>query len=140
MNARIAALMLAATSLAAAAIFWKPAPVAAQSAPDPASPAFFTQKVEPILSTNCYRCHSGMNHRGGYSMVGRENMLKGGHDGAAIVPGHADQSMLIRLIEHAGHPADPKPMPPNGKLSDADIATITAWVQAGAPMPPTTAP
>jgi cytochrome c551/c552 len=27
------------------------------------------------------------------------------------------------------------PMPPKAKLSDADIATVTAWVKAGAIMP-----
>jgi hypothetical protein len=30
------------------------------------------------------------------------------------------------------------PMPPKGKLSEADIATITRWIQAGAVMPPDT--
>jgi hypothetical protein len=30
------------------------------------------------------------------------------------------------------------PMPPKGKLSEADIATITRWIQAGAAMPPDT--
>jgi cytochrome c len=29
----------------------------------------------------------------------------------------------------------PMPPPPREKISDADIATVTAWVKAGAPMP-----
>jgi mono/diheme cytochrome c family protein len=131
------ALALGAASLAAAAVLWHPAPVAAQAAPDPASVAFYTQKVKPILDTNCYRCHAGMNHRGGLMMDTRAALLKGGRDGVVLVPGHADQSLLIKLIRHEGPADDPMPMPPNGtKISDADIAIVTQWVNAGAIMPP----
>jgi cytochrome c len=94
------ALALAATSLAAAAAFWRPAPVAAQAGPDPSTVAFYTQKVQPILQTNCYRCHAGINHRGGLSMDTHASILKGGHDGIVVVPGHADQSLLVKLIRH----------------------------------------
>jgi hypothetical protein len=63
-------------------------------------------------------------------------MLKGGHDGAVIVPGDAANSLLVRLIRHEGPADDPMPMPPKGnKLSDADIAIVTRWIQAGAVMP-----
>ena len=133
-----AALSLAAASLAAAALLWQPHPVAAQAGPAPNSAAFYTQRVQPILQANCYSCHGGMNHRGGLSIVTRAGLLKGGHDGTVIVPGNAGQSLLIKLIRHEGPANDPMPMPPapHNKLSDADIATITQWVQAGAVMPP----
>jgi len=130
------ALALAASLLAAAAVLWRPAPAAAQAGPDPASAAFYTQRVLPILQTNCYRCHAGMNHRGGLSMETRASLLKGGQDGTVVVPGHADQSLLVKLIRHEGPANDPMPMPPKSKLSDAEIATITQWIQAGAVMPP----
>jgi mono/diheme cytochrome c family protein len=138
LNRTTAALSLAAASLAAAALLWQPHPVAAQADPTPDSAAFYTQRVQPVLQTNCYGCHGGMNHRGGLSMVTRASLLKGGHDGAVIVPGNAGQSLLIKLIRHEGPANDPMPMPPkpHDKLSDADIATITQWVQAGAVMPP----
>jgi len=51
------------------------------------------------------------------------------------VPGHPEQSLLIKLIRHEGPANDPMPMPPKSKLSDADIATITEWVRNGAVMP-----
>ncbi len=131
------ALALAAASLAAAAVLWRATPLAAQSAPDPASVAFYTQKVRPILQTNCYRCHAGMNHRGGLVIDTHAGLLKGGRDGVVVVPGHADQSLLIKLIRHEGPADDPMPMPPKGdKISDADIAIVTQWVNAGAIMPP----
>ena len=104
-----------------------------------ASPEFYTTRVQPILQANCYRCHAGLNHRGGLSMSTQASLMHGGKDGVVIVPGHPEQSLLIKLIRHDGPPNDPMPMPPKGKLSDADIAVITAWVQAGAPMPAATA-
>jgi mono/diheme cytochrome c family protein len=133
---RATAIALAAASLTAAAIFWKPAPVAAQSSPAPNSPAFYTQKVQPILENNCYRCHGGMNHRGGLHLDSKAGIYKGGHDGTVINPGHPETSLLIALIRHEGPANDPMPMPPKSKISDSDIATVTAWIQAGAVMPP----
>jgi cytochrome c len=109
--------------------------VAAQADPA-ASPEFYTHNVKPIFVANCYRCHGDMNHRGGLSIATRAGMLKGGHDGAVIVPGDPANSLLIKLIRHEGPADDPMPMPPKGdKISDADISTVTAWVKAGAIMP-----
>jgi cytochrome c len=108
-----------------------------QAAPqdEAATPAFYTTKVQPIFQANCYRCHGGMNHRGGLNIQTRAGMLKGGHDGPVLIPGDTN-SLLVRLIRHEGPPKDPMPMPPKQpKLSDADIATVERWVKAGAIMP-----
>jgi mono/diheme cytochrome c family protein len=136
LNLKTAALSLAVMSLAAAAILWQPHSVAAQAAPAPNTVEFYTQRVLPILDENCYGCHGGTPIRGGLNMTTRASFLKGGRDGVVIVPGDAGQSLLIKLIRHEG---SGRPMPPGGdqtKLSDADIATITQWIQAGAVMPP----
>jgi len=135
-----ASLVLAASAFALtgaftiAALTHTPA-VAAQSDPAPNTEAYYTQKVQPILRDNCYRCHGAPNHRGGLSLNNMAGMLKGGHDGTVLVPGHPENSLLIKLIRHEGPADDPMPMPPRGKLSDADIAVVTAWVKAGAIMP-----
>jgi mono/diheme cytochrome c family protein len=100
-----------------------------------AAPQYYSDHVQPVLTANCFRCHAGMNHRGGLRLDSPEAILKGGKDGAVIVPGHPEQSLLIQLIRHEGPADDPKPMPPRSKLSDGDIAAVTAWVQAGARMP-----
>jgi cytochrome c len=103
---------------------------------DASKPEYFTTKVKPILDENCGKCHEGLNHRGGLSMDTRESLLKGGHDGAVIVPGDPSKSLMVKLIRHEGPADDPMPMPPNKpKISDEDIATITAWIKAGAVMP-----
>jgi cytochrome c len=102
-----------------------------------ATPAFYTEKVKPILVTNCYQCHGGTSHKGGLSLATRSGMLKGGRDGSVLTPGDPANSMMVKLIRHEGPADDPMPMPPapRSKISDADIATITAWVKAGAVMP-----
>lgn len=110
---------------------------AAGNDPAPATPEFYTQKVQPVLQANCYRCHGGMSRRGGLQLDSAAGMAKGGRDGVVIVPGQPEQSLLIKLIRHEGPANDPMPMPPRGKLSDADIALITEWVRAGAAMPKT---
>jgi mono/diheme cytochrome c family protein len=132
------ALSLGALSLAAAALLWQPRSVAAQTQPAPDSVAFYTQRVQPIFESHCYGCHGGLHHRGHLSIATRAGLLRGGMDGAVVVPGNAAQSLLVRLIRHQGPANDPMPMPPppRDKLSDEDIATIMQWIQAGMAMPP----
>jgi cytochrome c len=108
------------------------------SAQDDASkPAYYTETVRPILQTNCGKCHMDANHKGSLSLQSKESTLKGGRDGAVIVPGDPANSLLVKLIRHEGPADDPMPMPPHAaKISDADIAVIEQWVKAGALMPP----
>lgn len=104
---------------------------------DPAQPAYYTEKVQPILEANCFRCHGGVNHRGGLNLSTKEDMLKGSHHGPALVPGHPEQSWMVKLARHEGPVDDPMNMPPapKPKLSDGDIAIIETWIRAGAAMP-----
>jgi mono/diheme cytochrome c family protein len=131
------ALVASATALAGVAILWQPHSVSAQAEPAPNTVAFYTQRVQPIFQANCYSCHGGMNHRGGLNIATKAGMLKGGHDGSVLDMKNPEQSMLIKLIRHEGPVDDPMPMPPKPrkKISDADIATVTEWVKAGAVMP-----
>jgi mono/diheme cytochrome c family protein len=108
--------------------------VAAQA--DASKPAFYTEKVRPLMVTNCGKCHFDMNKKGGLSLQTKASTMKGGRSGVAIVPGDPANSLLVKLIRHEGPPEDPKPMPSKApKMSDADIATIEQWVKAGAVMP-----
>ena len=113
-----------------------PVSAAQNGGPNPASPEFYKTKVQPILQANCYRCHGGMNRRGGLNLQTRAGMLKGGHNGSILVPGDPANSLIVRLIRHEGPRNDPMPMPPKKpKMSDPDIATVEQWVKAGAIMP-----
>lgn len=115
-------------------VSWNLAPVGAQE--DASRPEYYTTKVKPIFDANCMRCHSAEKHKGGLNMESTASMVKGGRDGSVLTPGDPDKSLLVRLMRHEGPANDPMPMPPNKpKVSDADIAVVTAWVKAGAIMP-----
>lgn len=137
-----ACLQVAASLAASAAIAWGITSAivplrAVQAQDDPSKPAYFNDKVKPVLQANCYRCHGGANHRGAYNMNTRELLLKGGHHGGAVVPGKPEDSLLLKLVRHEGPADDPMNMPPapKAKIDDADIAILTQWIKAGALTP-----
>jgi len=99
----------------------------------PGGNEFFENKIRPILVSSCYPCHSSQatKLKGGLSVEYRESLLKGGDNGAAIVPGNPDASLLIKAVRYG----DPDlQMPPRGKkLSEEQIADLVTWVKMGAP-------
>ena len=111
----------------------------AASVPQPsaAQTEFFENKIRPILSKHCYKCHSADSTKvkGGLLLDTREGLLKGGDTGPAVVPGDAEKSLLIKAVRYTDTDLQ---MPPKGeKLSDAQIADLVAWVKMGAPDPRT---
>jgi cytochrome c553 len=95
---------------------------------------FFEKKVRPVLVQHCYKCHSTQSKklRGGLRLDSREALLAGGDNGPSLVPGKPDQSRLIEAVSYKNVELQ---MPPRGKLPDAALADLTAWVQRGAPWP-----
>ena len=90
---------------------------------------FFEQKVRPILSEKCYKCHSieSGKSKGGLTLDTRAATLKGGEGGPAVTPGDLANSLLITAVSYKDK--DLK-MPPdkdnNKKLSDPEIADVDA--------------
>src|SRR5436190_830044 len=91
---------------------------------------FFESQVRPILQTNCVPCHGGEKPSGGLSLLSREATLKGGISGPGLIPAKPATSLLVKAINHDG-----RKMPPQGKLPQAQIETLTNWVAMGAPWP-----
>jgi Protein of unknown function (DUF1549)/Protein of unknown function (DUF1553)/Planctomycete cytochrome C len=93
---------------------------------------FFESRIRPILVRECYGCHSdaGGNVRGGLRLDTRERTLIGGNDGAAIVPGDPESSLLFLAITHEGYE-----MPPEKKLPDDVAEDFRQWILMGAPDP-----
>jgi len=98
----------------------------------PAQPAadFFETKIRPLFAEKCYTCHTE-TRMGGLQLDSREHFLKGGKSGPIAVPGDPDASLLIKALRYDGKPK----MPPTGKLSADQIATVETWVKAGAVWP-----
>jgi mono/diheme cytochrome c family protein len=107
-------------------------PSPAVQAQSPAAGAeFFESKIRPLLSDNCFKCHSAAKQKGGLRLESRAAMLEGGDRGPAIVPGQPAKSLLLQAVAQAG---DLK-MPPSKRLSRQQIADLTHWIQLGAPWP-----
>jgi hypothetical protein len=103
----------------------------------PKSAEYYDSKVRPILSSNCYACHTN-SKLGGLRVDSREALLKGGGRGPAIVPGQADKSLLIKAVRQTDENLK---MPMGGnKLADPDIQILMAWINAGAAWPVATPP
>ena len=97
----------------------------------------FNQDVQPILASNCFSCHGPdpETRKGGLRLDLEESAFRKrpGHPDA-IVPGHPDQSELIKRIE-SHDPHHLMPQSPQGEakpMAPADIAVLKEWVKEGA--------
>jgi mono/diheme cytochrome c family protein len=101
-----------------------------------------------VFSTNCMSCHGAGKtldmstaELAFAQLVGVEAKYKacaGEGEGnprpkVRVVPGAPESSLLIEKIE--GHPSCGKQMPTAMLMKAEDIATVRAWVSAGAPSP-----
>jgi mono/diheme cytochrome c family protein len=102
--------------------------------PTPQETDFFEKRIRPLLADHCYKCHStGADKvKGGLLLDSRASLLKGGDTGPGFVPGTPEKSLLIEAV---GWKNDDLQMPPKKKLSEQQIADLTAWVKMGAPWP-----
>jgi hypothetical protein len=98
----------------------------------PAALQFFETKVRPLLAEHCYKCHADKKQRGSLRVDSRAALLQGGDQGPALVPGEPDKSLIVKAIRHDDKELK---MPPSQKLAREHIATLTQWVQMGAPWP-----
>ena len=56
------------------------------------NPAAFTSDIRPIMEATCWECHGADLQRAGLDLRTRDDALRGGRAGSAIVPGRAEQS------------------------------------------------
>jgi len=106
-----------------------------ERAMDPSSD-FFENRVRPIFANSCYFCHTDQQN-GGFRIDNKKDFEKGGKHGPEVIPGDPAKSRLIQAVKGIG----PIKMPAAGpKLTSEDIATLVAWVKAGAKWPNHLAP
>ncbi len=96
---------------------------------------FFENHVRPVLVAHCYECHStdAEELQAELYVDSRAGMITGGESGPAIVVGKPDQSPLISAVKY-----ETNEMPPDRKLTDAQVAALVKWVEIGAPWPEVT--
>jgi len=102
----------------------------AQSASGSIDADFFETKIRPLLAEKCYACHTEAR-MGGLQLDSSEHFVKGGNSGPIAVPGDPDASLLVKALRYDAN----LKMPPTGKLAADQIASVEAWVKAGAVWP-----
>ncbi|MCB1231497.1 MAG: PSD1 domain-containing protein [Verrucomicrobiae bacterium] len=95
----------------------------------------FVREVRPILEANCYQCHGEDKQKSGLRLDVKEAAFRGGSGHAPdIIPGKSAESPLIRFIR--GDDGADLRMPKDAKpLTPGEIATLTRWIEQGAPWP-----
>jgi mono/diheme cytochrome c family protein len=91
----------------------------------------FESKIRPVLVKHCYGCHSASAEkvRGGLLLDSKPGWQRGGDSGEpVIVPGQANESLLVQYIRHQ----DGLEMPPDEKLPDAVVRDFVTWIDSGA--------
>ena len=99
------------------------------SGADPAS--LWSAKVQPLLDLQCVKCHGPIEQHGGLELDTPAAVLKGGDNGAVVVPGQPEES---RLFQNLAADSD-QHMPPEKQLTDADREIVREWIAALAATP-----
>lgn len=92
---------------------------------------FFERTVQPLLQKHCYECHShqAKSSEGGLVLDSRGGWETGGDSGPAVVPGKPDSSLLLKALSYVD---DDLRMPPDGRMTNAEIEVFRQWIEDGA--------
>jgi uncharacterized membrane protein len=126
-----------------------PIPKAAQAAPapasaapakahagsasaDPSNPAFYRLHIAPLFERSCVSCHRPAKHKGGLRMDSYEQLMRGGDDGAALVPGDTKSSEILRRLRLPASDDDSMPSDGDKPFAPEEIQMLEHWIAAGA--------
>ncbi|MDI3269808.1 MAG: cytochrome b N-terminal domain-containing protein [Bacillota bacterium] len=88
--------------------------------------------VSKIFQAYCASCHISTTS-GGLSLASYESTMKGGQNGAVIVPGKPEESLLWLVINGEANQYNVPPMPLGGQPIPATARqTIENWIKDGA--------
>ena len=88
--------------------------------------ALWSSKVQSIFDANCVKCHGLIQQKSGLELDSLETVLKGGDEGAVVVPGKPEKS---RLYQYLAPDSDPH-MPPKKQLTDVQREAVREWIAA----------
>lgn len=97
----------------------------------------FTSDVAPLMA-QCQVCHGAAQQMSGLRLDNGEAALKGGNAGALLEPGNSAESRLVHYLTGEESTLNPRgvKMPMAGDpFTPGELATIRAWIDAGAEWP-----
>jgi len=102
-------------------------PTTTASAPLDLTNVNYAEHVLPIFERHCAECHGDEEQEEGLKLTSYRAAINGSQNGPVIEPGDPDNSYLVELVVSGEMPKRGDP------LSDNEIETIVAWIEAGAP-------
>ena len=134
MAAKGKSLKVVAVTVAAAAIVGLGVVPGVQEACAASAKYSFAEDVVPIFKGRCVQCHASGGEgaeKSGLDLTTYEGVMKGTKFGAMVVPGDAQSSNLMRLLDWR---ASPELRMPHGKkkLSTCDRDAIRGCINEGA--------
>src|SRR5881227_2879200 len=97
-------------------------------------PVDFDKQIRPLLAEHCLACHGPEKSKDSLRLDQKDLALDGGESGKVILPGHAQQSLLVKLLQGPVGDADQMPKKKD-PLSPDQIALISRWIDEGALWP-----
>lgn len=92
----------------------------------------FELHVRPLLADKCANCHSGKpDAKNSLFVMSRKALLRGGDYGPAIIPGEAEESLLILAVKRI-HKELRMPPDEDDRLTLREIGHLQRWVADGA--------
>jgi hypothetical protein len=82
----------------------------------------FDPDIKAIFERECIACHNEITLTGGLDLSTYTGAMKGGKDGAVVVPGNSAESKLV-LVQQAPHFRN---------LNASDLGAVIRWIDAGA--------
>lgn len=87
----------------------------------------YQDHILPIFEQHCAECHGADDPEEGLQLTTYQGVMAGSIYGSVVKPGDPENSYLVEMVVTGK-------MPKKGPdLSPAEIETIVAWIQAGAP-------
>lgn len=100
-----------------------PPPEPAATVPTLVGAPTYDNYIGPLFTLHCSACHGDLA-TAGLNLLTYETAMKGGKDGAVIVPGDSANSLLFKIQSAGKHFAN---------LSQEELDIVKQWIDAGAP-------
>jgi uncharacterized membrane protein len=99
---------------------------------DPANPAYYAVHIAPLFARSCNSCHKPEKHKGGLRTDSYAQLMRGGSDGPAVIPGNTKDSEILRRVKLP--PSDDDSMPSDGDkpFTAEEIQMLEHWIASGA--------